>query len=124
MTLFSSRPPFNDDPEPYRDPDSHARRTGFPGIYAHEWDHSPRPEYDRPQHNPTNPILTEFRAIYNETTPTIYQGYWELAEIWLELMDEDPFMRDPRNWGELVDIVEFDHYQHARKIFERLVAAG
>lgn len=122
MTLFSSRPPFNDDPEPYLSGvgSRHATNLNLP-IWTY---YAPRPQYNRRQHNPTNPVLTEFRAIYNETTPTIYQGYWELAEIWLELMDEDPYMRDPRNWGALVDIVEFEHYQHARKVFERLVAAG
>lgn len=118
MTQFSSKPPFNDDPAPW---------VGFHGKrYEHDWQadgiyhYGARPEYNRPQHNPTNPILEEFRDIYHETTPTIYQGYWELAEIWLELMDEDPFMREYRNWGRLVDIAERDHIYHARRVFEGL----
>lgn len=127
MTQFSSKPPFNDDPTPWvrTHPD-----LGYMGRFEsrfpndthsnYRMKHSPRPEYNRPQHNPTNPILTEFRDIYHEKTPTIYQGYWELAEIWLELMDEDPFMREYRNWGRLVDIVERDHIHHARRVFEGL----
>lgn len=68
-----------------------------------------------------NPILAEFRGIYHENEPVIYQGYWELAEIWLELLDEDPFMRKYINWGGLVDTAELLHIRHARKVFERLV---
>lgn len=125
---FSSKPPFNDDPKPYvtyadeRKTDVRNAEWGIQSDGATEYVRvlDPRPEYDRPQHNPTNPILTEFRDIYHETTPTIYQGYWELAEIWLELMDEDPFMREYRNWGRLVDIVESDHIHHARRVFEGL----
>lgn len=71
MVMFSSRPPFNDDPKPYV---TYAddRRTD---VRSKEWDiqsdgateyvrvFDPRPELDRPRYNPTNPILTKFREI-------------------------------------------------------------
>lgn len=69
----------------------------------------------------SNPILVDFRAIYNETTPTIYQGYWELAEIWLELLDIDPGMSESINWGALAGQVDAGEIRHARSVFERLV---
>ena len=63
---FSSRPPFNDDPYPNvwngHSPRNQMRvdtdmyRRGAP--YNHEsYSYKPPPEFDRPQHNPTNPIL-------------------------------------------------------------------
>lgn len=69
MTLYSSREPFNDDPEPYV---TYAddRRTD---VRSKDWDmqsdgaveyvrvHDPRPEYNRPQNNPTNRILIAAR---------------------------------------------------------------
>lgn len=75
-----------------------------------------------PQTNPTNPILLEFRSIYHETNPTIYQGYWELAEIWLELLDQDSAMSKTVNWGSLVDVVTWGQIHHARRVLERLAA--
>lgn len=73
-----------------------------------------------PQTNPTNPILLDFRSIYHETTPTVYQGYWELAEIWLELLDGDPAMLQTINWGALVDLVTDNQIDHARRVLTRL----
>lgn len=69
----------------------------------------------------SNPILVDFRSIYHETTPTIYQGYWELAEIWLELLDLDPNMSEAINWGALAGQVDQGEIEHARSVFERLV---
>lgn len=69
MTQFSSKPPFNDDPKPYVTY-ADERKTD---VRNAEWDIQsdgateyvrvldPRPEYDRPQHNPTNPILVARR---------------------------------------------------------------
>jgi len=46
--MFASRPRFNDDPEPFIQ-------------YVDHRVHCPRPEFDRPQHNPTNGVLALFR---------------------------------------------------------------
>lgn len=85
--MFSSKEPFNDDPKPWvvaLTPD-----YGTNGSWrewrgrAEDWDDAlvraeadnprwsghtcgrlPRPEFARPQHNPTNPILAEIRSAY------------------------------------------------------------
>lgn len=109
MTLFSSRPPFNDDPEPWVIPNGY-RYAGlnegeamFGGIMF-----SPRPEYDRPQHNPTNPILTEFRndVRLNPTIPVSH-----LALIWV---DSELFYFDEKPRGA--------EYRHALSVMERISA--
>lgn len=88
MTMFSSRPPFNDDPRPYV-----MHIDGYPSKrYARHHpnvdEYAPRPEFDRPQSNPTNPILAELRegvsadasndwvATYLATLPD-----WEEGEV-------------------------------------------
>lgn len=107
MTLYSSREPFNDDPEPYV---TYAddRRTD---VRSKDWDmqsdgaveyvrvHDPRPEYDRPQNNPTNPILTDIRKNrpeglswakmlkhYNWVT---FAAAHYITEDWERITDED-----------------------------------
>lgn len=61
MAMFSSREPFNDDPEPWHDPRPGTSLFRGDGPWGHAF-YDPRPEYDRPQHNPTNPILTALRT--------------------------------------------------------------
>lgn len=73
-----------------------------------------------PQKNPTNPILLEFRLIYHEKPPVFYEGYWQFAKIWLELLDEDPGMQEARNWGQLCQMVTIKQIKHARRVLERL----
>lgn len=71
MTLYSSRPPFNDDPAPYRYNNNRSIRRGLadmPVATVH-YTHDPRPEFDRPQNNPTNPILAEIRAEVDDGFP-------------------------------------------------------
>lgn len=94
MTQFSSKPPFNDDPEPWN------------GVGAEDiWD--PRPEYNRPQHNPTNPILTEFRKLHAETGNDL----WTDAYLsWSDLIEED--------WGTK------DEYWHAFSVLGKIVSLG
>ena len=58
MAMFSSREPFNDDPEPYQSTLGKGRFRMNVGYCVRK----PRPEYDRPQHNQTNPILTFLRT--------------------------------------------------------------
>lgn len=74
MTQYSSREPFNDDPKPYVTYVDD-RRTE---VRSKEWDiqsdggteyvrvHDPRPEFDRPQTNPTNRMLTRARRAYED----------------------------------------------------------
>ena len=61
MSMFSSRPPFNDDPKPWKCPgaDDQHRLSSRDRLECDEF--RPRPEFDRPQHNPTNLILSTFR---------------------------------------------------------------
>lgn len=73
MSLYSSREPFNDDPYPNvwaghseRDQmrtDTDMFRKGAPSYlgYAGNYIVRPRPEYDRPQNNPTNRLLKAAR---------------------------------------------------------------
>lgn len=74
MTQYSSREPFNDDPKPYtvsgennswRASETDARfMIDRPEAYTPRFSvkNNPRPEFERPQTNPTNPILAEFRS--------------------------------------------------------------
>lgn len=72
MTMFSSLRPFNNDPLPFYCESGDHRTEGrmVPATAgqgyvthpcSHFWKLSRRPEYDLPQHNPTNPILVKFR---------------------------------------------------------------
>lgn len=62
MSLYSSREPFNDDPYPYPNKYDGSRWID-PGVdtkgYTVVFD--PRPEYNRPQNNPTNRLLLAAR---------------------------------------------------------------
>lgn len=102
MNIYSSREPFNDDPQPYV---TYAddRRTE---VRSKEWDiqsdgaveyvrvYEPRPEHDRPQHNPTNPILVARRNNPGENI------YYRDLERWPTEAEKD----------------------HARKVLTRLAA--
>lgn len=110
MTEFSSKPPFNDDPEPYE------CNMKAPGDLRHtekdtwtcvDYSHRPRPEFNRPQHNPTNPILTDFRNLHGETGNDL----WTDAYLsWSDLIEQD--------WGER------DEYWHAFSVLGKIVATG
>lgn len=77
MTQFSSKPPFNDDPEPWTDYWERSAEKWAPGdVFA------PRPKYDRPQHNPTNPILLARR---NNPGEPIYYRNLERWPTWEEV---------------------------------------
>ncbi len=106
MTIYSSRPPFNDDPFPYLWPQEKLIWTSGPlrSMFS-EGDginliHDPRPEFDRPQHNRTNSILESLRA---------------------------GIAADPsNNWFRtfLVTLPNWDHGEvgHARRVLTRLVS--
>lgn len=63
MTQFSSRPPYNDDPMPRVTVATGGRHRNHPPTMddATACRIDPRPEFDRPQNNPTNPILVARR---------------------------------------------------------------
>lgn len=125
MAMFSSREPFNDDPEPYlmwlRDGFKDHPIKRFPSLddaraELEQYGGSPRggeiqfdfrPEYDRPQHNPTNPILTEFRKLHEATGNSL----WSDAYLsWSDLIEEE--------W------TTEDEYFHAFKVLGKIVALG
>lgn len=116
MTLYSSRPPFNDDPAPLVHP-SGKRTPAFSYHFEFEPGESgpfgkiaqatfdPRPEFDRPQHNPTNPVLTWARDVGIDVA-----------------LDEVRFSSGSYMVGSWVDDqqVTVRHVIHARRVLERL----
>lgn len=110
MTMFSSRPPFNDDPFPFVWPEeSRAARISEGPLRSmfSEGDgidliRDPRPEFDRPQHNPTNPILASFRA--NDMNPR--------AADWARWLDRPSLGA----WHH----ADAAHIDHARRVLTRL----
>lgn len=116
--MFSSRPPFNDDPTPWaiRRWDANPRpRSDHPDFDAPEWfdrensaDYLPRPDFDRPQSNPVNPILADFRDMAGN------------ARMWLDVIqsdDGDAFLAGtPKAFGR----VTADHIVHVIRVLTRL----
>lgn len=103
MAMFSSREPFNDDPEPWTDNftgDRTSQRTGYMASTFSFW---PRPEYDRPQHNPTNPILAKLRTLKPVHRPAWIEGFLN-AEV------------ERYNWPNWTHM----EIQHAYKVLTRL----
>lgn len=102
MTMFSSRPPFNDDPEPYIQ-------------YVDHRVYDPRPEFDRPQTNPTNTLLHHFRMI------DAGRGEYE---DWLRDIDENPhvWVRRPGHGLMARSMVGYtdEEIDHARRVLARL----
>lgn len=107
MSIYSSRDPFNDDPFPRVTVHTGARhRDHLPTLDDDtECRYDPRPEYDRPQNNPTNPILVEFRKLHEQTGNDL----WTDAYLsWSDLIEEE--------WGTR------DEYWHAFSVLGRIVS--
>lgn len=104
MTQFSSREPFNDDPEPWvctaPDFERYEDEGDYEGRHAVMFD--PRPEYNRPQTNPTNPILTEFRRLVDTTGNGLYVTAWLLAGDLIEEWASYP----EDQWHHAMDVLE------------------
>ncbi|WP_404474783.1 hypothetical protein [Microbacterium aerolatum] len=120
MVMFSSRPPFNDDPKPWRCTscsDRFVREQVSPT--SHVTKHQPRTKFDRPQHNPTNLILAEFRSIEAEG---VWKDVprWASAGAWVDMIDEDPSMSRGEDWGLLAGLPHYAEIDHARRVLERL----
>lgn len=112
MTTYSSRPPFNDDPEPYVN--GHLTRQDHPfegGCCTTRYE--PRQHYDRPQHNPTNPILLDIRERY--------RGDW-----WAMLRTYEYVTGNAAHYGtkEWLRITDEDLISHAHRVLTRLAAIG
>lgn len=108
--MFSSRPPFNGDPYGWvctEGPSCRHSRKLAPTTY---W--KPRPEFDRPQHNPTNPILEAFRD--HVATQWVY-----LPEVSTYAEDVETFdgLRDDSFIGTTPDQID-----HARRVLARLAS--
>ena len=75
-----------------------------------------------PQTNPTNPALLDLRSIYLEDHKPFGIKLSNLAEDWLDLLELDPHMIDPRKWGNLVDTMNGRQIKHLARVLERLAA--
>lgn len=107
MAQFCSRPPFNDDPQPYIlkygiapmrvDEGS---TLGFYDNYIHD----PRAQYEHPQTNPTSDLLVYFRGFLDQRTG---EDFRQEALSLLESLDE---------------VVGYtsDEVEHARRVLEHL----
>lgn len=105
---FSSRPPYNDDPFPYEN--FHGTRVAAastPGGFCSECvtEHDPRPRFDRPQNNPTNPILTNLRM---DDRHVEIQWTPDRLAVWLDVETG------------IHGHHESAHIDHARKVLTRL----
>ncbi|SJN43752.1 hypothetical protein FM104_12905 [Microbacterium esteraromaticum] len=121
MTLFSSRPPFNNDPQPWRAQDFTGRtydhrvadENGAPASAARlrmGYIHDPRPEYARTQHNPSNPILVQTRSDISLAPGAAH----EIIAAQLDLLNAgDDY------WN--LDVVTGEHIEHARRVLIRLI---
>jgi hypothetical protein len=111
VTLYSSREPFNDDPYPYQSIQSASigldYRVNEASLLSRPEQRQgyalkPRPEYDRPQNNPTNPILTEFRRLVNETGNGLYVTAWLFSGDLLEEWESYPL----EQWHHAMDVLQ------------------
>lgn len=108
MTQFSSRPPFNDDPLPWCVAVGPWRGSRMDAQYAAEAARDPRPEFDRPQTNPTNPILAWFRTATDGSPKAAryVRDHWEATV---------GFARD-----RIIDGSTIEHEAHASRVIRRL----
>lgn len=118
--MFSSKPPFNDDPEPLVHA-SGKRTPTFSYYFEFEPGESgpfgkiatasldPRPEFDRPQHNPTNTALVHFRQLH---------GKKPAAELANAAAHWSASLHDMRIAGAYTA----DEEDHARRVLARLAA--
>lgn len=122
MVMFSSRPPFNDDPKPIhvdgRGVGPSLRFSEEDAPWAQPWMevamHRPRPEFDRPQHNPTNPILAAHREGLGDA--------WGLAQcVGIQInLGGLPEWKDENAALHLLTTASRGQLRHARKVLERL----
>lgn len=107
---FSSRPPISRDRYPYRNKYDGSRWTD-PGVdtRGNTVVYDPRPERGvHPQHNPTNPILAQWRR--------------ELTYNWLTLHESALEALDVDDWGGYSTVDDAEIIEHARKVTQRVAA--
>lgn len=116
MTQFSSRPPFNDDPWPLvwdghspRDQmraDTDFYRAGNTALAAWGgYSRKPRPEFNRPQTNPTSLVLADLRDYWKHHGTKLTARH---AADYLDICDIDAMG------------VPAGHVDHAREVLARL----
>jgi hypothetical protein len=112
--MFASKTPrdLNRDPEPWRAPTSPEYRVSEEHrAYASiRLVHDPRPEYDHPQHNEPNPVLTRFRQ------DCARWGFNIRTEAYMWLHDD--VLSDTGLWSSLG--ARDEHIAHARRVLTRL----
>lgn len=120
MSPYSSREPFNDDPFPRVTLHTGARhRDHLPTLDdATECRYDPRPEYNRPQHNPTNRILTHIRKNW-EGHSTKTKGH--LISIHLNLIKFAQESHEGEGWERYTEET-LSMMNHAREVLTRLAA--
>lgn len=116
---LSSRPPFSDDPFPnvwaghsehnQMRADTHMYRKGAPdsAIGSMVYVTRPRPEFDRPQTNPTNLVLADLRDYWKHHGTKLTARH---AAAYLDACDLDA-MNAPA-----------EHIDHAREVLTRAAA--
>lgn len=129
MTAYTSKTPrmLNHDPHPI----TAGKAGGRIALWEHELladrfpdaAHDPRPEFDHEQHNEPNPILIDFRRMIRDDWDMPEGLLWLYAGSWVDLIDEDPHMSKPDNWGPLTGTTQ-PAIDHARRVLTRLAALG
>lgn len=117
--MFCSRTRFNDDEEPWVFPDG--GRHDFPHFDNEELRYDPRPEFDRPQHNPTNQVLVIVRERVADIESAGIRS--EEYDLWLSAIsgdDPDSYAAEDRA---LVLAQPAAHREHALRVLSRLVTA-
>jgi len=114
MTMFSSRPPFNDDPLPWVSAVTGARYAA-PSKYGHaRWYFAPRSEFKHPQRNRQNSRLKMFRneVEMHTAAPDVGLSIPHLARLWLmhnhfaEGLDDDEFEHSVRVLTRLANLTK------------------
>lgn len=107
MAMYSSRPPFNDDPFPFVGPTG--SRHQYPGtLDGVRLAHDPHPHFDRPQNNPTNRYLDLYRD------DAAHTGWGERSPIeWLNEIESDEIHLD-------ATLFTSEEWDHARRVLTRL----
>ena len=74
-------------------------------------------------HEP-NPILVEFRRFCVEEWDIRPGQLRYYSGAWVDLIDEDPELEDPANWGDMRRCATPAQVAHARLVLDRLTRAA
>lgn len=118
-------PNANHDPEPWvradftraADLDDALEGLDGPPILAPL--NRPRAEFNVSE----NLVLADFRSLADMVL-SVGGSYAIDAGAWVGLIDEDPDMVDPLNWGSMAGVPTHDEIDHARRVLHKLAALG